>query len=394
MCERGENMKNKRHFLLIPIYAFTVVFVLIINDAFSGNVVSNVNLIINVVFLLVMGILLMISFASFVKLSRCTEELIFQTKQMKKEYEELEGSEVCLGYLNRENVFVNEELKDAYRKYQLRMKKHRTKKGFNELCDIEEYINEDLMDRIGKNFYNSNMPGTLTGLGILGTFLGLSMGLATFSGGNILAVSDSMGPLLEGMKVAFHTSVYGIFLSLIFSFIYKANMADAYTAVEMFQKAFRQFVMPVRSVNEEENSAMIIYQANMSHLMKQMLDILKGESREQTKGVERIVEQFMDRMTESMGEDFRKLGDSLRDAGDAQTISARSNKELIKAVEMLVLANHDMQEKMGTMLETQEKFSQELKIQKEELKTACDEMSDEISSQLYAFNKMRNLYEE
>lgn len=386
-------MKNKRHFLLIPVYVFTVVFVLIINGAFSGNVVSNVNLIINVGFLLVMGILLMISFASFVRLNRCTEELVFQAKQMQKEYEELEESELCFGYLNRENVFVDEELKDAFRKYQLRMRKYHTKKGYSELCDIEEYINEDLIDRIGKNFYNSNMPGTLTGLGILGTFLGLSMGLATFSGDNILTISDSMGPLLEGMKVAFHTSVYGIFLSLIFSFIYKANMADAYTAMEMFQNAFRQFVMPVRSVEEEEKSAMIIYQANISHLMKQMLDILKGEGRDQIKGVERITERFMDRMTESMGEDFRKLGNSLKDAGDAQMVSIRSNKELIKAVEMLVLANQDMQEKMSSILETQEKFSQELKTQKEELKTACDEMSDEISSQLYAFNKMRNLYE-
>ena len=122
-------------------------------------------------------------------------------------------------------------------------------------------------------------------------------------------------------------------------------MADAYTAMEMFQKAFRQFVMPVRSVEEEENSAMIIYQANISHLMKQILDVLKGESREQIKGVERITEQFMDRMTESMGEDFRKLGASLKEAGDSQTVYARSNKELIRAVELLVLANHDMQEK-------------------------------------------------
>ena len=60
---------------------------------------------------------------------------------------------------------------------------------------------------------------------------------------------------------------------------------------------------------------------------------------------------------------------------------------------MLVLANHDLQEKMTGMLETQEKLSKELETQKEELKITCDEISDEISSQLYAFNKMRNLYE-
>ena len=386
-------MKNRSHYLLIPVYLFTVVFILFINGVFNGSVVSSVNLIINVGFLLVMGILLSISFASFVRLSHCTEELLFQAKQMQKEYEELGEKELCLEYLSRENVFENEDLKDAFRKYQLRMKKFHTRRGFKDICDIEEYINEDLIDKSGKNFYNSNMPGTLTGLGILGTFLGLSMGLATFSGDDILTISDSMGPLLEGMKVAFHTSVYGIFFSLVFSFIYKAAMADAYTAMERFQNAFRQFVMPVRSTEEDDASAMIIYQANISSLMKQMLDILKQDTKEQTKSVERIVDRFMDRMTETMGEDFRKLGNSLKDAGDAQMVSTRSNKELIKAVEMLVLANHDLQEKMTGMLETQEKLSKELETQKEELKITCDEISDEISSQLYAFNKMRNLYE-
>lgn len=386
-------MKNKMHYLLIPVYVLTVIFILVINGVFSGAVVSSVNLMINIGFLLVMGVLLAISFASFVRLNRCTEELSYQTRQMQKDYEDSEENELCLEYLNREDVFVDHDLRDAFEKYQHRMKKYHTRHGFKDICDIEEYINEDLIDRIGKNFYNSNMPGTLTGLGILGTFLGLSMGLATFSGEDILTISDSMGPLLEGMKVAFHTSVYGIFLSLVFSFIYKANMSYAYTVVEEFQNAFRQFVMPVGAVEDEDKSAMIIYQANMSNLMKQMLDILKGDSREQTKSMERIVDRFMDRMTETMGEDFHKLGNSLKDAGDAQMVSTRSSKELVKAVEMLVLANRDLQEKMEILQQKQERDSVELKLQKEELKKVCDEMSDEISSQLYAFDKMRNLYE-
>ena len=50
-------------------------------------------------------------------------------------------------------------------------------------------------------------------------------------------------------------------------------------------------------------------------------------------------------------------------------MSARNNKELIKAVEMLVLANHDLQEKMSTILKNQEKFAQDLKAQQKELKT-------------------------
>ena len=386
-------MKNKLHYLLIPVYILTAIFILIMNGVFSGNVTSNVNLLINVGFLVVIGILLVVSFMSFVKLNRCTGELVMQTRNLQKEYADSEEKEFCTEYLKRQDVFVNRELKDAYTKYQLRMKKLYTRRGFKDTCDIDEYINEDLLDRIGKNFFNSNMPGTLTGLGILGTFLGLTMGLSTFSGDDIITISDSMGPLLEGMKVAFHTSVYGIFFSLVFSFIYKAIMADAYTKLENFQNAFRQFVMPVKASEDENAAMMVVYQASMVNLMKEIRELLKGEAKEQTKGVERIVDRFMDRMTDSMGGSFRILGDTLKEATDVQIATTRSNKELVKAVEMLVLANHDLQEKMNAMLETQEQFSEELKIQKKELQTACDEMSDEISSQLFAFDKMRKLYE-
>lgn len=386
-------MKSKAHYLLIPVYVLTFIFILILNGAFSGNIVSSVNLMINVGFLVVIGILLSISFVSFVRLNHCAEELLFQARKMQKDYEAMEEKGLCLEYLSNKDIFLDVELKDAFTKYQLRMKKLHNRQGFKNICDIDEYINEDLIDRIGKNFFNSNMPGTLTGLGILGTFLGLSMGLSAFSGENILTISDSMGPLLEGMKVAFHTSVYGIFFSLVFSFIYKAIMVNAYTAMEKFQNAFRQYVVPDRTSEEENASAMIIYQANISNMMKQMLELLKSDAKEQTKAVERIADRFMERMTETMGEDFHKLGNSLKNASDAQMVSTRSNKEMIKAVEMLVLANRDLQEKMNEMMEKQEHFSEELKLQKEELETACDQMSDEISKQLYAFDNMRSLYE-
>lgn len=386
-------MKNKLHYLLIPVYILTAIFILFMNGVFGGNVTSNVNLLINIGFLVVMGILLVVSFLSFVKLNRSTKELVIQTRNLQKEYADSEEKGMCLEYLNRQDIFMNRELKEAYTKYQLRMKKLYTRHGFKDVCDIDEYINEDLIDRIGKNFFNSNMPGTLTGLGILGTFLGLTMGLSTFSGEDIITISDSMGPLLEGMKVAFHTSVYGIFFSLVFSFIYKAIMADAYMKMENFQNAFRQFVMPTK-VSEDENAAMmVVYQASMVNLMKEMRELLEGEAKEQTKGVERIVDRFMDRMTENMGGNFRTLGENLKEATEVQITTTRSNKELVKAVEMLVLANHDLQEKMSAMLETQEQFSEELKSQKKELQAACDEMSDEISSQLFAFDKMRKLYE-
>ena len=44
-------------------------------------------------------------------------------------------------------------------------------------------------------------------------------------------------------------------------------------------------------------------------------------------------------------------------------------------------------------MERQEVFAKQLEEQKEMLADMCRDMSDEISSQIYTFEQMRNLYE-
>lgn len=67
--------------------------------------------------------------------------------------------------------------------------------------------------------YNRNIASTLagvfTGLGILGTFIGLVNGLGTIRSSEAEAVLNSVMGLLAGMSTAFYTSIWGIFFSLI-----------------------------------------------------------------------------------------------------------------------------------------------------------------------------------
>ena len=386
-------MKNKLYYGLFVVYAFVFVFILYINGIFTGTDTSMVNLLINVGFLAIIGVLFVVSAVSFGRLNRCTDELVAMTGQMQKEYKEANGKNLWTAYQDRKDVFVNEELCVAFNKYRMRMNNYRTKRGYRNTCDLEEFINEDLLDRIGMNYFNSGMSGTLTGLGILGTFLGLSMGLGSFNGNDIFTISDNVGPLLSGMKVAFHTSVYGIFFSLIFNYVYRSIMADAYEKLEHFLNAFRQFAMPVAATEDENSAAMLVYQANMANSMKQMLDLLKREAAEQTEGLEHIVNQFVEQMGDALGVQLGKLGTALKNTGDAQLVYTNNCRDLIDEVTALVEVNKKLQDSLEKVMERQVHFSQELNEQKEKLAVTCDELSDEISNQLYAFDQMRSLYE-
>ncbi len=386
-------MKSRLYYVLYFLYVIVVAFVLYLNGVFTGEEISVVNLSINVGFLLVIGILFIISSVSFGRLNRIIYDLEDVVIRLQKEYKESGGKNLWGNYKDNDKVFEEKVLQEAFNKYRLRVRGTKTRKSAASSCDLGEYINEDLLDRAGMNFYNSGVSGTLTGLGILGTFLGLSMGMGAFSGDDIFSISDNVGSLLSGMKVAFHTSVYGIFFSLVFNVVYRSIMSDAYETLGEFLDVFRQTAQPI-ALKEDENAAtMLVYQAGMANSLKQMLALLEGNAMEQTAGVERIVDKFTVQMQKALDTDFQKLGNVLKSAGESQAASAVSAAEMVEAVTALVEVNRSVQEALANVMERQEAFAGELKEQKKMLADACSDMSDEISSQIYTFEQMRNLYE-
>lgn len=87
--------------------------------------------------------------------------------------------------------------------------------------DVSRYLNDStiISPRIYFGFFRA-VPNLLTGLGILGTFIGLAAGVGAASSG--LASSDpesitaSLQQLLDGASLAFLTSISGILCSILF----------------------------------------------------------------------------------------------------------------------------------------------------------------------------------
>lgn len=67
-------MKNKAYYFLFVLYLLMFGFILYINGVFTGQITSRSNLVINISFLILIGILMVISAISFGRLTRyrCT----------------------------------------------------------------------------------------------------------------------------------------------------------------------------------------------------------------------------------------------------------------------------------------------------------------------------------
>ena len=208
------------------------------------------------------------------------------------------------------------------------------------------------------------------------------MGMISFTGSDVFTISDNIAPLLDGKKVAFHTSVYGIFFSIVFNFVYRSLMADAYGKLSRFLMTFQECAAPVPASVDENTSAMLIYQANTANALKRILELLKGNAEEQSKGLDRVVQQFVNQMSDVLGADFEQLGKTLHESCEAQGTYARNFQRLEESTRLLLESSRTMNETLTMTLERQKELE-------EKLSSTCDDLSNE----LYPFHQMRDLYE-
>lgn len=90
----------------------------------------------------------------------------------------------------------------------------------------EDYINsESMASAYGLNLKVLNtIPNILTSIGILGTFIGLTIALQQFDSDSSEQIRKSINSLLGGMSSAFWTSVAGMLCSAIFLFFSKKRL--------------------------------------------------------------------------------------------------------------------------------------------------------------------------
>jgi len=86
------------------------------------------------------------------------------------------------------------------------------------------FNNSTLAAEITESRMLAAVPGFLTAFGVIGTFVGLQLGLSDLNIGNDVAVSEmksGLAHVISGAKIAFMTSVWGVVLSVLFNFIEK-----------------------------------------------------------------------------------------------------------------------------------------------------------------------------
>ncbi len=115
------------------------------------------------------------------------------------------------------DLFVQAK-KSKYKELWERYYNRVSQKNEDERINVEPFFGFDVMyHHMGYRTLMDMGAGIHVSLGVLGTFVGLSVGLAELHIGNTEALRSGISSLLDGMKVAFYTSVWGVLLSLMWT---------------------------------------------------------------------------------------------------------------------------------------------------------------------------------
>lgn len=119
---------------------------------------------------------------------------------------------------------------------------------------------DDFLKDYTSNLRNTNFSSIASGifptLGILGTFISIALSMPDFSTGTTTALEQEISSLLGGVGTAFYVSIYGIFLSIWWTFFEKIGMSrfehDAFLIKES-TKSFFWTKIDIESIHIKSN---------------------------------------------------------------------------------------------------------------------------------------------
>lgn len=131
----------------------------------------------------------------------------------------------------------------------------------------EVFTDDRFAPGLSSNRIFQALPGILTGLGVLGTFIGLQLGIGGLDLQDLKKLETGIVPLIQGCAVAFSTSVWGVGASLLFSLLEKLLEGFALGGVRKLQQRVDSLVP--RYVPEEA-------MAELARSSRSSEDMLKG----------------------------------------------------------------------------------------------------------------------
>ena len=299
-------------------------------------------------------------------------------------------------------LFLGRGMQTAWRRFLVNAEQLDSR-GIN--CDVEDYINDDTVIYAHSHTQLGDvLPGILTSLGILGTFIGLVRGLGALDLSNADSTMAGISDMISGMQFAFGTSIAGCACSLAFNIFNRAGIGAAQNAMDDFYEAFTEFVMQrplsdnVQAICQQEDRAAFLRHAvnelgvrmtegvneavsrGMAPVTQSVSQYIAAETQAQLEGLDHIVNGFITRMNGALDGQFSRLGQTLSAINQNQRLDQEALNSSLDAAMNILGSMQEMSGVMQGIAARFEGYAQELTDAREDQQSFTEQTQHLLSS--------------
>ena len=271
----------------------------------------------------------------------------------------------------------------------------------NELEQTSDYIEDAVNTQAVAARYKTNIrliqavPSILTSLGILGTFVGLSIAVLMFDTSTSESIRASIETLLAGMGTAFFTSVAGMFFSLLYLWFERNRYNRLCNSVDaLCGRINKQYHRPsgalldagLEKISGKIDGLQLSFGDNIDKVFDEKVTPVMTE-------ISRKLENPAQTVVDGLLNEFRKLSD-----GFADRLTEKVNNKMNDLLEQFILATDEMKTIPGAIniatdnllksgestIETQKAYTKETK---ERFDKYTEDLTNAVKGQLSEIQK-------
>jgi len=239
------------------------------------------------------------------------------------------------------------------------------------ILDIKSYLNDYFQDVRNDNFA-SVASSIFPMLGILGTFLAIAISMPNFSVSTTEALDHEISALLGGVGSAFYASIYGILLSLLWTYFEKRGMTKIHHYFNSLSDSFENKVFSKEELliykytqyDAKENTFIAALKDTFS------LDFIENLNREHLMAFEKIMHTTND--------NFSHIAQTLQSVSTDLT----NNIEKMQMRSVAVDAQTQINESIEKFTQATDSFEKNSTIYSEQLNNSLALSFDKIDSEV------------
>lgn len=210
------------------------------------------------------------------------------------------------------------------------------------------FSSQSIVDTPLRTEYFKHLPGILTGLGIIGTFLGLMLGLYQFDPGTPAEVQQSVRGLLHDVLFAFVGSLTAIVGAMVVTHLEKKWLRVCYAHLEALTEAIDHLFDA--GVGEEYLSELVRTSQESAVQTRMLKDSLVTDLREMLQNLVDTQVRESARLAETLSGSYRESGSHMA-SQISQSIEASLRTPLEKIADSVSAASGDQSKMVGSMLQ-------------------------------------------